>query len=301
MSRPNSLGTNFQLDNVIRLLGQVELAGDEEGTDARFLRQSSSKMQGVFNPRSIRREAEAAWKLGLKSELSIPQRKLVLSLVSTKVIPCFTQSELLMDFLIDSFDAGGSLSLMALSGIFLLIQQKNLDYPQFYRRVYSLLDSNCLHTKHRAHLLRLIDTFMASTHLPAVLVASFAKRLSTLCLHSNALGIIAVVPWIYNILKGHPACTVMVHKPIQQGKNAVGKGSPGDDPFSPNEPEPMMTKAIFSSLWEIETLQAHFDPQVSTIAKILSQQFTKPVYKLEDFNKHNYSEVSLQRLSEPGG
>ena len=50
----------------------------------------------------------------------------------------------------------------------------------------------------------------------------------------------------------------------------------------------METDAIESSLWEIHMLQTHYHPSVATIAKIISEQFTKQAYKLEDFLDHSY-------------
>ena len=37
------------------------------------------------------------------------------------------------------------------------------DYPQFYQRLYSLLDCQVLHVKYRARFFRLLDTFLASS------------------------------------------------------------------------------------------------------------------------------------------
>ena len=196
-----------------------------------------------------------------------------------------------MDFLTDSFNVGGSTSLMALSGLFYLMQQKNLDYPQFYYKLYSLLDPRILHSKHRSRFFRLLDTFLASTHLPAALVASFIKRLSRLSLHAPPSGIVVVVPWIYNLLKNHPSCTFMIHRKArerEEDSDLDDEKERYNDPFRPNEPDPMETDALESSLWEIQMLQSHYHPNVAMIAKIISEQFTKQAYTLEDFLDHSY-------------
>lgn len=193
-----------------------------------------------------------------------------------------------MDFLTDSINIGGSTSLMALSGLFYLIQEKNLDYPQFYHKLYSLLDANILHSKHRSSFFRLLETFLASTHLPAALVASFIKRLARLSLFAPPSGIVVVVPWIYNLLKHHPACTFMIHRNGDIDCEGGGWG----DPFRMEELDPMETDALESSLWEIQMLQSHYHPNVATIAKIISEQFTKQAYNLEDFLDHSYGSVS---------
>lgn len=225
------------------------------------------------------------------------QRKSILTTMATSIAPWFLKPEMLMDFLTDSYDAGGSTSLLALSGVFYLIQERNLDYPSFYKKLYSLLDSEILHSKHRSRFFRLLDTFLASTHLPAVLVASFLKRLCRLTLHSPPAGVVAVVPWIYNILKKHPACTFMIHREVRDSRAKAMIESEGlDDPFRMDEEDPMETDAIESSLWEIVMLQSHYHPNVATLAKIISEQFTKHTYNLEDFLDHSYGSVSHIKL-----
>lgn len=244
----------------------------------------------VHNVTAHKKLAQELWMNILRCTLSRSQRKTILSMMTTHVVPWFTRMELLMDFLTDSFNAGGSLSLAALSGLFHLMQAKNLDYPQFYTKLYSLLTPEILHSKHRSRFFRLLDTFLSSTHLPAALVASFIKRLSRLTLGAPPSGIVVVVPWIYNLLRNHPSCTFMIHRRPEYSTFIEGKGM--DDPFNMAESDPMETRAFDSSLWEIHTLQSHYHPNVATIAKIISEQFTKQAYNLEDFLDHSYSSVS---------
>ena len=56
-----------------------------------------------------------------------------------------------------------------------------------------------------------------------------------------------------------------------------------------DERDPMKTGAIDSSIWEIETLQSHYHPNVATLAKVVSEQFTKQSYNMEDFLDHSYA------------
>ncbi|OCK80532.1 nucleolar complex protein 4 [Lepidopterella palustris CBS 459.81] len=239
-----------------------------------------------------KKQAQEAWLGVFRSGLNKEQRKAVLRIFTLQIAPWFLQVEMLMDFLTDSYEVGGATSLLALSGLFYLIQEKNLDYPSFYPKLYSLLDSRLLHSKHRSRFFRLLDTFMSSTHLPAALVASFIKRLSRLALHGPPAGIVAVVPWIYNMFKRHPTCTFMIHRETQDPEKKRELEEEGmDDPFDMEEKDPMETGAIDSSLWEIETLQSHYHPNVATLAKIISEQFTKRSYNLEDFLDHSYSAI----------
>lgn len=49
-------------------------------------------------------------------------------------------------------------------------------------------------------------------HLPAVLVASFVKRLSRLSLNAPPAAIVVIIPFIYNMLRRHPSLMQMIHR-----------------------------------------------------------------------------------------
>jgi len=59
--------------------------------------------------------------------------------------------------------AGGAISLLALNGLFVLIHQHNLEYPDFYRKLYGLLDPSVFHIKYRARFFHLADLFLSSS------------------------------------------------------------------------------------------------------------------------------------------
>lgn len=247
----------------------------------------------LYSLTAHKKQGQDAWLALFRSGLNKEQRKTVLSIMTHKITPWFFKVEMLMDFLTDSYNVGGASSLLALSGLFYLIREKNLDYPSFYTKLYSLLDEGILHSKHRSRFFRLLDEFMSSTHLPAALVASFIKRLSRLALHGPPAGIVVVIPWVYNMLMKHPACTFMIQRVTRDPDMLEKLEEEGmDDPFNMKEADPMETEAIESSLWELETLQSHYHPNVATLAKIISEQFTKRSYNLEDFLDHSYNGVS---------
>jgi U3 small nucleolar RNA-associated protein 19 len=284
----------FMVDQAINILSAIESVPDtEEELEDFYIPAPKKKSHTIFSLTAHKKHAQGAWLALMRTEMAKERRKRILGLMTTSIAPWFNKPELLMDFLSDSYDSGGSTSLLALSGVFYLIQERNLDYPSFYRKLYSLLDTNVLHSKHRSRFFRLLDTFLASTHLPAVLVASFIKRLSRLTLNAPPAGIVAVVPWIYNLLKRHPSCTFMIHREVREAEEKEILENEGmEDPFLADEPDPMITNAIESSLWEIVMLQSHYHPNVATLAKIISEQFTKQAYNLEDFLDHSYGSVS---------
>nr|POF12702.1 uncharacterized protein CFP56_09854 [Quercus suber] len=250
-----------------------------------------------------RRTAQDAWLATFRSGLTKDHRKKILSIMTSQVLPWFvSRIELLADFMTDSFNEGGSLSLLALSGIFHLMTKQNLDYPDFYTKLYSLLDENIMHNKHRSRFFRLFDNFLNSSHLPAAMIASFIKRLARLSLQAPPGAIVWVVPWVYNMLKQHPACTFMLHRSPHPA-HAIYASHPNyaedgmHDLYAMAEPDPMLTNALESSLWELETLRSHYHPNVATLAKILGEQFTKREYQLEDFLDHSYAGLINGELS----
>ncbi len=65
-----------------------------------------------------------------------------------------------------------------------------------------------------------------------------------------------------------------------------------EDPYNPDEADPLKTKALDSCLWELKSLQRHYLSHVATMAKVFSEVFTKPEFVMEDFLDHGYASVS---------
>ncbi|KAF7942868.1 uncharacterized protein EAE97_006322 [Botrytis byssoidea] len=297
-SEARSLG-NDSFNTVYEILTSISSVPEsKDELEDFYIPAPKKKSHALYSLTEHKKRAQGAWLAVMNMEMVKERRKMILSKITDCIAPWFTKPELLMDFLTDSYNSGGSTSLLSLSGVFYLIQEKNLDYPSFYRKLYSLLDTGILHSKHRSRFFRLLDTFLLSTHLPVVLVASFIKRLSRLTLHSPPSGVVAVVPWIYNLLKKHPTCLFMIHRETRGAEAKRVLEEEGlSDPFLMDEEDPMLTNAIDSSLWEIVTLQSHYHPNVATLAKIISEQFTKHSYNLEDFLDHSYGSMLESELA----
>ncbi|KAJ7202823.1 CBF/Mak21 family-domain-containing protein [Mycena pura] len=203
-----------------------------------------------------------------------------LNVMHRGVMPHLTRPVLIMDWVGGSVDYGGTVGLLALNTLFTLMKEYNLDYPAFYTRLYAFLDRDVLHSKHRARFFRLTELFLSSTHLPAALLASFIKRLARLSLSAPPAAVVLAIPFTYNALKRHPALMAMIHRAETDG--------PVADAFDAAEPNPMLTRAIESSLWELASHRAHYVAGVSTLSKIFSEAFTKQSYAMEDFLDHTY-------------
>jgi U3 small nucleolar RNA-associated protein 19 len=72
--------------------------------------------------------------------------------------------------------------------------------------------------------------------------------------------------------------------------------SASTDPYDFNTSDPYNCQAIDSSLWELQSLSQHYYSNVSTLAKIFTEQFLKPKYNLEDFLDHTYATVRITTL-----
>ena len=284
-----------QMNAVIAILVPISaISNFENRSPSLYFRPSISKYSNLYWTKIQTKHAKIAWVNVFRHSLSKAQRKLLLSLLVPKISRCIPQIELLIDFLTDSFNTEGSTSLLALSGLFHLMQEKNLDYPQFFEKMYSMLDHMVLHSKHRSRFFRLLIKCLESTHLPATLIASFIKRLSQIALHSSPSGTIIVIPLIYNLLNNHPSSTFMIHRDkLDTGRGHENEEGALDEPFHADATDPMETRAEQSSIWEIKSLQFHYHPSVAMVARIISGPFFKSMYSTEDFLDHSYNTVWL--------
>ena len=55
--------------------------------------------------------------------------------------------------------------MLALSGVFTLMVNYNLDYPDFYKKLYELFRVEVFHVKYRARFFHLANMFLSSTHI----------------------------------------------------------------------------------------------------------------------------------------
>ena len=80
-----------------------------------------------------------AWLGLLRLPLPSDLLKKVLVQLHSKVMPSLPNPLLLSDFLSGCLDQGGLVGMLALNGIFTLVTRHGLEYPDFYARLYALL------------------------------------------------------------------------------------------------------------------------------------------------------------------
>lgn len=301
-------------------LGSAATSASERSQQQRRLKKNPPLFEALHSLRAQKSAFSKAWLAVLlvsrdadgnayRGELSLAQTHEALVRMHSQILPHLVKPNLLHDFLVDCLDTGGATALLALNALFTLMTSHNLNYPSFYVRLYGLMvaDPPFLHVRYRSRFLRMLDVFLSSTHLPAALIASFAKRLSRAALRAPPSATVTVAPFVWNLLKRHKRCMTMIHREFEGDRFELGPAGIAD-PFDPLERDPLKTRAIDSSLWELASLgatqaaasnqghatdgiggQAHYLASVSSLAKILAEPFTKEKYGLEDFLDLTYS------------
>ena len=78
----------------------------------------------------------------LKQNLSEKLLNYILLKLPTNILPFLYQPLFLTDFLTDCYNYGGVLAVMALGGLFYLITNYNVNYPEYYPKLYELLTAD---------------------------------------------------------------------------------------------------------------------------------------------------------------
>ena len=280
--------------------GATEAAGKAGGAGSKK-RERALAAQDWGDLATFRRPFSEAWLALLGAPLPDDVVKRALARLHIDVLPHLTRPLLLADALSGAYARGGVVSVLALSSLFLLIQQHNLEYAAFYEQLYALLTPGVMQVRYRGRLLRLVDACLKSPLLPAYLIAAFAKRLARVALASPAPGAAAALPIIYNLLRRHPACLVLIHRALpvadpdveadadvdadadadagadaeaDANADAAPRGLAGD-PYRADERDPAKADALRSSLWEVQALRRHYCPAIAKVAGVFLDPITR--------------------------
>ncbi|XP_073034408.1 protein NUCLEOLAR COMPLEX ASSOCIATED 4 [Primulina eburnea] len=257
-----------------------------------------------------------AWIAFLRLPIPLDVYKEVLVTLHEAVIPYLTSPIMLCDFLTRSYDIGGVISVMALSSLYILMTQHGIEYPNFYDKLYALLEPSIFMAKHRAKFFQLLDSCLKSSLLPAYLAAAFCKKLSRLALCVPPAGALVIVALVHNLLVRHPSINCLFH---WEGGTGTGRGNyeeenesmknaekcsdiqvlfdrkGGFDHFKNEESDPKDTNAMRSSLWEIDNLRYHYCPPVSrfvlSLENDLAVRARAPEIAVKDFSSGSYATI----------
>jgi U3 small nucleolar RNA-associated protein 19 len=190
-----------------------------------------------------------------------------------------------------------------------------LDYPNYYKKLYSMIKPKIVRSKdcgktvelksvfnmpEKSRFLRLLDLSLRSSVLPTQLIASFLKRLSRIVSSFGACfttqDIMFVISFSSNLIKRHPKCLRLIHR---NSSSVIANMK--SDPYKEDEDDPLETRALKSSLWELEALmRQHFDSSVRNYCKVFKTDFLRKTayFKCEDFTSVNPIDVLGQELDE---
>lgn len=100
------------------------------------------------------------------------------------------------------------------------------------------------------------------------------------------------ITFVHNLLRRHPACSVLLHRPSRPSTATVSPipdpdpaasmpahesaeprmaaGEAGVDLYVEEAADPARSRALESSLWEVDSLRNHYCPQARTAALLLA-------------------------------
>lgn len=264
--------------NFLHLIAVLPITKEIENSETFCMPKKNS-----FNYQDMRKSINKTWSCIQLWKHTPESHKQLLIILLEKILVHLDKPILLTDFLMESLDIGGAISLLALQGIFILIQQHNLTYPNIYEKLYSMFEPEIFHTKFKARLFYLADIFLSSSHLPEALVAAFAKRLARLALVAPPQDITIILYFIGNLILRHPGLKRLMFHPTA--------GFVSRDPFVMEEGDPLKSHALESQLWEIQALQNHGIPAVAKAAKFISNPLPQIEWDLSNVLEVNENDV----------
>ena len=273
---------------------EEESVNDDESSD-NDSSAPSPKRRKVSRPRvrpeiasSHANQWSRAWLAVLRLELPSNAIKQALQFLPTHVLPYVSNPLLFAEFFIRAYQYNGVTPILALDGLFILMTQHGLEYPDYYSQLYKLVTPTLFYVRYRTKFFRLLDRSVSRNELlPAQTVAAFVKRLLRASLQAPPAGIMTALALSSNWLRKHPETSVLIH---------AASTTPMEDPFDVSTDNPSASKAIQSSLWELQSLSQHYYPAVGTLAAAVGspEQDKAPLLDLEEFYQQSYHSLFEQ-------
>ncbi|XP_020282505.1 nucleolar complex protein 4 homolog B isoform X1 [Pseudomyrmex gracilis] len=286
---PKRQPQEIYIKNLLELIDKIPVP-KEEGSklsdNKELLCGSQQGATFTWDQFAVKRALNKVWACVMHWELTPQLHKQLLIVLLERIMSHLDKPLLLTDFLMDSLDAEGSISVLALQGVFILVTKHNLEYPNIFTKLYSMFEPEIFHTKYKARLFYLSDLFLSSTHLPETLVAAFAKRLARLTLVAPPEDILIILLFVGNLLLRHPGLKRLIDHP--QGGEVTSYATMGaGDPFLMEERDPLLSNAMLSSLWEIRALQQHILPSVASAAQFIREPLPSVEYDMASALERN--------------
>jgi U3 small nucleolar RNA-associated protein 19 len=248
---------------------------------------SKTKKVKLMSWQSVRQHRNALQQstLAILQVSTIPARtmKRILQHMPVNILPHVSNPLRFADFCTRAYEVGGVTSLLALHSLFILMTQHGLEYPKFYLSLYNLIETELFYAKHRTRFFKLlVKCLTGSQMLPAYLVAAFCKRLCRCAINAPPSGSLFVIALVSNLIRKHGECACIIHR----------EGDDMEDVYDADEKDPAKSRAIESCLWELNALEQHYHPAVSSMAKGCGMEDSKTLYHdLDQFLVHTYKSL----------
>lgn len=283
----------------LNLLYAASEAPPFKDTCLTFAQQQQPQSSVKVTSSSLSTSRTRAWETILQHpNMTLFQRSSLVSRVPTHLLPFMTNPLQLSDFLTASYNASSvfnledenikqqhsnllpylSLSLSSLDGLFTLISKHNLDYPQFYHKLYTLLSPLSFSLSHsHPKFFSLLSAFLirgGRRTFSRSLASAFIKRLVRRSLTVSTASSLFCLRLALELLRTYPSTSFLVHNPpvnffsdnVKDDEKRCLQG----DPFNDNEQDPDKCGADKSSLWELDILKLHLSPAVTRLVTLFA-------------------------------
>ncbi|KAG5493096.1 hypothetical protein GH5_01827 [Leishmania sp. Ghana 2012 LV757] len=261
-------------------------------SERRKLQLSATSVLSVFSEKAHKHYFTSVWMLCVEKAGEAALHVHLLHRLGPIVLPHLTNPLVVADYLTDCFSSGGIVSILSLQGLFILMLDHGLEYPNYYEQLYSLLTPDVFASRHRYELFRLLDLSMTSLRVPSYIAASVIKRVAQVSLMAPTPTLYFTLPFLRKVLQSHPNCLALIHRSSReavipddmasQDADTVTAQSvkaqairdtaalfDGRDPFDDHAKLPE-THALNSTLWELTALERHFMPVVPLMVSAFS-------------------------------
>jgi len=235
----------------------------------------------------------------LRSSTNLLDREYLIKLlriIPDTVMPHISDPEIFCSFFAHCFEQKKDLevSLLSISGLFLLISRFNLGEPtDLYNRVYQLISPQIMSNNRSAsRVFQMLVKALRSPLMPAQYIPVFAKRLiRTAVLVSNPSLTLWLVVATFNLMQSNPIVSrILIHRDEDSQPVAL------KDAFDMNieDIEEAQKHVHETSLWELELLFNHSDPSVVRMATLFKTNFFSK--KAKRISSDNYLFITEEQL-----
>lgn len=268
-----SLSTHH-VSNTLKIINSTEKPKGKECEEIGPLPHFCPAASRIASEKEIGTNIKRLWDRLISVDLPPKLMQSLLLTLYERLMPRMNKPIFLTDFFMTLLETGGPISLLALQGIFTLIQKYNMNYPDVYQKIYAMLNVEIFGTPYKARFYYLTDMFLSSSHLPESLVAGFIKKFARLSLLAPPVDVIIMMAFIVNLMVRHPGLKKLVHNPADITYES--------DPYNFIEKDPSLSRAIESSLWEVVIHQSHALPAVSSSAMFINNPLPATERDLSD-------------------